>query len=229
MSRNHRSSVRDGLTYDLDHARDLAYTLAHILALFLDSDSDPARNLALVHAQAQSLAHAIEHAIDCDLVPEGYLDRALAHALDQAQSLSNDRDQDNDVANVFNAASLHARDNDLIHGFDPDAAVRRVVRLLDSARRNAGLLMDVGNKAAVDRVGVRVSGSARWLVGVASRMVPVAERSRYAEEWRGELWELGQQTQRFRRRQLVHALRLLSRAWGVRGGVRAARRRPAGG
>ncbi|MER5514610.1 hypothetical protein [Streptomyces sp. NPDC002763] len=59
----------------------------------------------------------------------------------------------------------------------------------------------------------RVSPSAQWLIGSAARMLPAAERARYSEEWRGELWDLADEP---RHRQLAHALRVVLRAWPTR-------------
>ncbi|MEU9665674.1 hypothetical protein AB0J81_05970 [Streptomyces bobili] len=59
----------------------------------------------------------------------------------------------------------------------------------------------------------RVSPSARWLIGSAVRVLPVADRPRYAEEWQSELWDLAAEP---RRRHLAHALRVTFRAWSTR-------------
>jgi hypothetical protein len=83
-----------------------------------------------------------------------------------------------------------------------------------------------GHAAPVVRV--RVVVCAGWLVGWALRVVPAGERSRYGEEWRGELWDLAEGSGRWRR-QTVHAVRTLACAWSVRAGIREGRRRPAGG
>lgn len=75
---------------------------------------------------------------------------------------------------------------------------------------------------------VRLSASARWLIGLALRVIPAAERARYAEEWRGELWDLAAGPAR-RRRQIAHALRTVACAWSQRRAVSEGHHRAAVG
>ncbi|WP_369192444.1 hypothetical protein [Streptomyces sp. R08] len=202
------------LTRDLDLARDLTRDNA-------TRDRDFAVDLAF--DRALDLEHALSRAYQLVVVaasePDLIRDRGLTHQLASASASASDLDHQLAVA--------LASDLDL----DPDlgGVVRDVVRSLESAERNVALLVDAGDEPAAGGSEARVSGWARWLVGVASRVVPVRERARYVEEWRYELWELGKQAQGRRRHQIRYALRVLSKVWGVRSGVRAARRRPAGG
>jgi hypothetical protein len=53
-------------------------------------------------------------------------------------------------------------------------------------------------------------GVSRWLVTLAVRLLPVAQRPRYCEEFRVELVELP------RRERLGYSLRVLARAWELR-------------
>ncbi|WP_331722843.1 hypothetical protein OG848_47740 (plasmid) [Streptomyces canus] len=213
MIRKTRKKAWADLVRDLDEAlafvRDQAPPIVRIrarvraLGVLLDFVLD--RNCNRDFNRAVALARGLVLVLDLDLDLVRVLDRDLLRVRARARALTLDLDS------------------------VPDRVVQDVVRLLESARLNAALLAAAGVEPVADGHKARVSGSARWLVGVASRVVPVGERGRYAEEWQGELWDLGQPARGRRRRQLAHALRLLSRTWGVRGGVRAARRRPAGG
>ncbi|MFJ4246017.1 hypothetical protein ACIP17_36135 [Streptomyces iakyrus] len=71
-----------------------------------------------------------------------------------------------------------------------------------------------------------VSLSALWLTDVAARILPAGDRCRYAEEWRGELWDLATAP---RRHQIAHALRNVICAWPTRQAVLEGQRRTAGG
>lgn len=72
----------------------------------------------------------------------------------------------------------------------------------------------------------RVALSATRLLTVAARMLPAAERARYAEEYRSELWELAQADAGCIR-QLRYALRQLRSAPSMGFAVRSQRRRSA--
>jgi len=78
-----------------------------------------------------------------------------------------------------------------------------------------------------ERRGVRrVVPSAAGLLAVAVRPLPVADRTRYAEEYRSELWELTQ-SGAGRWRQLRYALRQLRSSLSVGFALRSPRRRGA--
>ncbi|MGW6267603.1 hypothetical protein [Streptomyces sp. NPDC055060] len=72
----------------------------------------------------------------------------------------------------------------------------------------------------------RVSLTARWLICSAAHVLPASEQARYAEEWRGELWDLAAEP---RRRHLAHAVRVTLRAWTTRRAVLRSRRDDDGG
>ncbi|MFE2070653.1 hypothetical protein ACFXDH_51285 [Streptomyces sp. NPDC059467] len=207
--RNHKL-VRE-LDLALDSIREGVRAVDGFLVLDLATPCDRLITLAL----------ALDLAVDRDR--EGVLDhlRAIGRVLDHIRlsihSLARQRDRD----------SLRVRGRVRFPGLDLNC-VRDLVLALDNAVGcvrvlEARLLEELGRG-----YGVRVGWCAGWLVRVACRMVPVGERGRYAEEWRGELWELGEGRRR-RRRQVMHAVRLAGRAWGVRGGVLAARWRTTGG
>jgi hypothetical protein len=61
----------------------------------------------------------------------------------------------------------------------------------------------------------------RWLVGVEVWVLPVAERARYAQEFRAELFDLR------RSRRLLYAARLVGRSVPLRRSLRVPARRAA--
>ncbi len=73
------------------------------------------------------------------------------------------------------------------------------------------------------RTEVRVAGR---LVAAAARVLPVGDRTRYAEELRSELWEIARAGGGWRP-QLGHAARLVIAAPRLRAGLRIPRRRGA--
>jgi hypothetical protein len=83
------------------------------------------------------------------------------------------------------------------------------------------------NRAEVPRKrSTRVGRSADHLLAVAVRMLPSAGRTRYAEEYRAELWDLAQ-SGAGRSRQLRYALRQLGHAIAMGRALGPARRRSA--
>jgi hypothetical protein len=71
-----------------------------------------------------------------------------------------------------------------------------------------------------------VTSSATHLLTAAARLLPTAERARYADEYRSELWELSQAGDG-RIRQLSYALRQLRSAPSMRLALSSPRRRSA--
>src|SRR5262249_62257107 len=106
--------------------------------------------------------------------------------------------------------------------------VRRLATVLagisDDGVRVAGeleRLLSAGEADAVPaggNTGVRPQRVCRGLVAVAARVVPAGHRVRYQQEWRADLWELGEQP-RPRRHQLGHAFRVLTRCVALRRGL----------
>jgi hypothetical protein len=91
---------------------------------------------------------------------------------------------------------------------------------LDLARDRATVL---GATTATGAVAPARPGRAlRGVVGLAVRLLPVAQRSRYREEFGVELAELP------RRQRCGYALRVLARAWELRSGLVEAARMPDG-
>ncbi|MDH2390650.1 hypothetical protein QCN29_18020 [Streptomyces sp. HNM0663] len=194
--------VARALRRDRVLARYLGVVRAFAPVLDLDLDLDDAR--ALVRSLDRVLARVRGLDVVRDLDDARALVRGLDRVLDDARALVRSLDLDR----------LH-------HVHDPDL-VRELVGVLGSGCRRAEelavLCADAGFRDAVGEPVRWVSVCARWLTWVALRVVPVAERARYGEEWSCELWELAEGRGRLRR-QIAHALRLLSRAWGVRRAV----------
>lgn len=164
---------------------------------------DSAVELGRIHACARGLAHAVtEEAAELDRT------RVMARQLVIDLGLASQRAcayVDNRRELLVSLHSARKSAENLVHALDEQAsAVQSAV------------------------VAVRVSTPAQWLMDLALHALPVMERSRYAEEWRSELWDLAEGPGR-RRRQVVHALRTAACAVPQRSGIREGRRRAAAG
>ncbi len=215
-----RRFIRDlerDLARDLNSARDFGLGFGHELDRARDLDRARALNLTRALDLDLALAFGLARTLDLEL--------NYSRACDRACDRDRARDLDRALVHVHNRAMSGA----LGPNWQASSAFRDLVQVVESSQRLTTKLAEASAKSSQRGSRVRVSGWAGRLVRVAARIVPVRERSRYREEWRSELWELGEQKRGRRRRQVAHALWLLGRAWGVRGGVLAARRRPAGG
>lgn len=195
-----------------------------------DSVLARARDSALAIARelefARDRAHELEAALD-----QTRLNRAREIVGDLAAHLDLVRDL---VCEIGPVRGLDL-DLDLVRSLDHDLdlnSARGVVVVLERAGAQARkIVVELGAVAALDGVlakgQVRTAACAGWLVRVALRILPAAERTRYGEEWRGELWDLAEGSAR-RRRQTHHAMRLVVRAWPVRYGIREGQHRPPG-
>ena len=102
------------------------------------------------------------------------------------------------------------------------AQAREAARALEAAAvREAALRADVRQLKAR-----RVAPRAADLLAAAVRLLPTADRARYAEEYRSELWDLAQ-SGAGRLRQLWYALRQLRRVLPMSAELRSPRRRGA--
>ena len=90
-----------------------------------------------------------------------------------------------------------------------------------SARRSIADVLGVGRRKAR-----QVAPSAAGLLAAAARLLPTADRARYAQEYRSELWDLAH-TGAGRIRQLRYALRQLRSAPQMGIALRSPRRRSA--
>ena len=114
--------------------------------------------------------------------------------------------------------------------------VRNLVRDLDTALNRADVLARTLDRAYKRALGLdrangsgqpgarRVAPSAASLLTTAARLLPAAHRSRYAEEYQSELWDLAQ-AGAGRIRQLRYALCQFRNAVPISVALRAPRRR----
>jgi hypothetical protein len=99
-----------------------------------------------------------------------------------------------------------------------ESRVANLVRCAEEIRQLAEqVAVDRRPRAAASTVGGRATPwtSAVRLTLVSVRVLPAADRTRYAEEWQAELYELAF-TGASRWAQLVYALRILNEAWVLR-------------
>ncbi|MER6714942.1 hypothetical protein ABZ322_33055 [Streptomyces sp. NPDC006129] len=188
-------------------AKDLAHRLALRRSSAISSDIDLALDLAEavghLHVAAVRLPAVIGRP-RAVAARTAYLVKGLAYAATAAGGLALQLDR-----------------------VDPrgSAQARRVARACGEAMtlldRFTTALHSPEEAAAPRTARRRVSPTAQWLIGSAARVLPAADRSRYVEEWGGELWDLAAEP---RRRHLVHALRIAVHAWSTRRAVLSARR-----
>jgi len=185
---------------------------------------DFARARALDGYLASDLADALADARASYSNPA--LERAFARALDSALARALDID-------LCSARALYrSRASDLAHALSTLDSTRALVlaRDVDSARdlRSArALYRAYALDSAEGRVRPAARGvapSAAGLLAAATRLLPAAHRSRYAEEYRCELWDIAQ-AGAGRARQLRYALRQFRSAVPMSIMLRSPRRR----
>ena len=177
-------------------ARDLADNLTRARHLADDPGLTHARDLCF------ALVDALVGDLNSALVGVGDLDRALTRVGDLADDL--DRARAHALADDLLRARAHARDlaDELarIHDDLGLTCARDLADEIDSAYVSAyALAADLD----LDRADARTNGSeqpgtrrvapsAAGLLTTAARLLPAADRSRYAEEYRSELWDIAQ-------------------------------------
>jgi hypothetical protein len=168
--------------------------------------------------------------------------RGLRNIAERAKPLANGNDYEVQRAYLSRARNIAANlqgnyDSTLVRTRASD--IRKAIAIADAYARQAGddnlvdycgfLLSLMGELDVTEHPSVyerRIGSWARWLTAAVARLLPKEERSRYAEEWRCELWDLAD---RPRRHQAAYALRVLVHAWPTRRAVRQGRRRTAVG
>jgi hypothetical protein len=240
-----RDLVRAGiLARDLDHARDLALLLA----------SDPA--IAFGHAgglgilardldHACGLARAVARGVGCDFGRD--LARELARDLVDAVGLARDVDRACDRFPFQTSAPDHARDlvRNLDHArelvlilaSDPAIALGHASNREPASELARNFIREVAhnlisepaseNAVTAQHEGGQVVPLAGRLLAIATRLLPVRDRARYADEFRSELWEIAHAGAGRRRAQLAYAARQVMSAWRLRAELRVPRRRRA--
>lgn len=194
-----------------------------------------ARNLVLALDRADSLtaeAITIDREIGnaygdlgFDLGKDLDIGRALGRARRRADGLTNDLARGHDPVRTYGRARDLASGLQRVLGLIGDDTCE----LAQSIRVALDLANDLARAAHVggqSRAG-RVASSAAGLLAAAVRLLPAAERARYAEEYRAELWDLTQ-AGAGRIRQLRYALRQLLSAPAMRFALQSPRRRSAG-
>jgi hypothetical protein len=193
-------------------AREIEAGLEHILAgPLLHYDLNQALDYA--RACVRALANALEFDLDLGLarapVLADDLDLGFTHMREVI--LGDNARRDREIITVHNLAS------DLI----------RYV-----ARYFAGEINMTLNRPASQAVSGRqqrtcsIASSAGRLLAAAARLLPAADRGRYAEEYRSELWEIAS-TGTGRLQQVRYAVSQLARAAHLRAAVMTPRRRNA--
>lgn len=188
----------------LARARDLACDLAHSLSDTCDSARGPAiiRDLASVRGRAEDLANTLAALRNLALLDVRVDGRDLV--LDLARIEHRYRADDGLARELANAYDLA---EDLANAL---AHVHSLARIEHRYRRRAR----------------RVVPPAAGLLAAAARLLPAADRTRYADEYRSELRELAQ-SGAGRCRQLGYALRQLRSTPQMRFALHAPRRRSA--
>jgi hypothetical protein len=202
--------IADALASDLTRARDIASTLYFTIGLDPDSDRDLVRDLDRARDRASGIASNLARArtLPSDLTRA----RALASTLDRArgQALQLERGLDRDHYYALNLAG------GLCTALESAGASALVVISALEQAHARGLANGLG----------LVGGSARRLAAAAVRLLPAADRARYAEEYLSELQDLARAGES-RRRQAAYALRQLRSALVLRGELLAPSRRKA--
>jgi hypothetical protein len=179
---------------DLDSAHSLARILTFALDRALDRNLDRSLSLDLAHARH----------IGLDLA------RHLAQA--QAQALARDlsRDLHVDVDFEHRWGSYEELLDQIRHA---SRSANQIVRLLRATAPGAHASSEPASPAEPARLAVQ-------LAQFAARVLPVADQARYSDEYRSELYELAA-ARVSRLRQMLHAVRLIDRAWVLRAELRA--------
>lgn len=214
-----------GLDLDFGRVGDLTRALVFDLDIACEriGDLDHARELAAILARARDLAHArdlarrLDRALDrnLNLVLDIDFDSALDHARDLVGVLAEvlgDVETGNLVLNSVIASALN-RAYDSVNQLGPVFvhATAAIDRARDRAQRGEAR---------------RVAPSAARLVLGAARLLPAADRARYAEEYHSELSDLARDGAG-RLGQLGYALRQLRSAPRTGLALRSPRRRGA--
>ncbi len=206
LRNSNRALARDR-ALDRNRDRDLRDVFTDVLNIAFDltgafarTRTPPLDDVDIAYATARDLAVHLD--VDVDVL---VLAHACGRALDSAYSVE------------------HIRDINLGGGF---------IELVGHARACA---MELEKRWAADSesggrsgegMGVVVAGAAARVATWAVRILPVADRARYGEEFRGELWELAA-AGGGRRQQFRHAVVLLFHGPRLRGELKACHARRA--
>ncbi len=213
------------LPRDRQHIDDLTEILksAHYRTVRLVSVLDSARVPDLAHDLARDHNHALilhlRRARARDLAPARDLARGLARGLDLALDLAPDLARGPNR----NVAQARSRAHELVTVLRD--AVEEAERLSPPAHQEPRPGDPAANATAPERLPARPVRAAGRIAGLAARVLPVAHRKRYCDEYRSELYELTVAGASWWQ-QVAHAIRLLNLSWELRHELRrpAARR-----
>lgn len=197
---------------DLNHVYQRAVRLDRILADVRYLSQDIARDLD------RDLAHGIDLDLKRDRASNRF-DRSLAS--DFARGLDLARILEHDLGFDRARALDRARDRATARA---DWLVRGLQRAHEKALDLHKVSRTVETAPVQQHPAVSVALSAHRLLVAAAWLLPPADRARYAEEYRSELWEIACLNAR-RREQIIYALRQVTRAAPLRGAVLAPRKR----
>lgn len=202
---------------------------AHALAKELVVTYD----LAISHELALSCDFAVAHEVD--LARARGLARALACASDQAFALAVAVAGDQALALALShalARTVAGATRLAWYGYGASEDFQRLVDAVNDAHEQAIALQTAAStetkhaRQTQERAYVAVSWTATRMAAWSVRMLPLADRARYDEEFRGELCDLAA-AGTARRDQFWHAVRLLTHAVQLRVEVEKARSRRA--
>jgi hypothetical protein len=202
-----------------DLADELARDLTAILDLALELLRSPETGLDLT--RAHGIARSIESGLQRHLNTDRDIDSALYYAYDIARSIVDALDHDLGLA--------RGRARRLVRAV---RGTRTLVRVTARARGDAfyfGVFLSIvrtSERLWTAPRGKRVTPSACRLLAAVTRLLPAADRDRYAGEFGSELWEIANAGGR-RWAQLAFATRVMMSAWRLRAELRALRRRSA--
>jgi hypothetical protein len=231
---SHASKLAEGFVYvitaDLARASTLALSLAQEMGLDLAGALSHAEELARAHAQARDLATELVRRLALTRVLHRQrshgrhtaLLNSLVNALDYVEDVSSAAIQVDHLVNGL-ARSLGDRCGDVgyglahVHVLDLPRGIRRLNHILQYAHSRAVVDVEKSHGTALaeaDEVAwarqMQPGPMSRQLVAWAVRVLPAAQRPRYAEEFRAELWDLPQ------RLRIWHAFRILRNSWTLR-------------
>jgi hypothetical protein len=227
--------VASSLATALDSAHDNASALASTLgrASYLADTSARADTLALAHALASDLGHARLFAQSLDSARIGALYGVLAFADVRTRGLVEDftHGRVNELLDSRAAARARSLADDLSRARGLADDLFRARGLADILARASNITFPSdaeadANRNEPQRGRIVVARSAGRLVAIAARLVPASHRSRYAEEFRCELWDQAE-AGAGRWCQMLYAARQLARAPRLRAELQAPHRRRA--
>jgi hypothetical protein len=213
------TALIDDLVRDLDRAYDL--------------NSDPALGLDRALDRARSRARALDRNLDQCRGPTNrllaldlarYLDRVIARVL-----YCRDRNRVLYFIRYLVTVLRLLHDLNMAHRLGSGAAVSLALQRTRSRARSLVGHLEEARGLGVAREPERqvvVAGSARCLIRFTARMLPVAHRARYEEEYYAELWETAA-AGADRWRQFAYGFRQLVRVLPLRRELTAPRRRKA--